>query len=344
VRIAIDATYSIDPFPSGIAVYSRELASGLAVQHPEDRFTECFRFKQWKQRPANAAKNVAARILQWPLPIGRADLFHALNQRVDWRPAPKVVSTFHDLFVMTAEYSTPEFRRRFAGQAQNAASRSDAIIAVSRFTAEQVHSLLGVDQSRIRVIPHGVRLPAQSNDLRRENIILSVGALQLRKNTGALVKAFEALRRPEWRLILAGSPSGYGATQILEQIERSEARDRIEVAGYVSAQKLSDLYRRAKVFAFPSLDEGFGIPVLEAMANGVPVIASNRSALPEVCGDAAVMVDPLSPDQMAASLDMLIEDEALRNALQQKGRKRAAAFSWESCVRETYNLYQELAG
>src|SRR4051794_27428649 len=214
VRIAIDATYSIDPFPSGIAVYSRELLNGLAVHHPADTFIQCFRFKPWKQRPRNAPKNVSARVLQWPLPVGRADIFHALNQRVDWRPARKVVSTFHDLFVLTAEYSTPEFRRRFAAQARSAASRSDAIVAVSRFTAEQVHSLLDVERSRIRVIPHGVRVPAHVSDAGRENIILSVGAVQLRKNTGRLVEAFEKVNRPDWRLILAGSPGGYGATQI----------------------------------------------------------------------------------------------------------------------------------
>jgi glycosyltransferase involved in cell wall biosynthesis len=344
VRIAIDATYSIDPFPSGIAVYSRELATGLAAQHPEDEIVECFRLKQWKQRPPNAVSNVSARILQWPLPIGRADVFHALNQRVDWRPARNVVSTFHDLFVLTAEYSTPEFRRRFAGQARDAASRSDAIVAVSKFTAEQVHLLLGVERSRIRVIPHGVRLPSKPSDATRDNIVLSVGALQLRKNTGRLVEAFERLNYPDWRLILAGSPRGYGATQILDQIERSAAKERIEVAGYVTAQKLSELYRRAKIFAFASLDEGFGIPVLEAMANGVPVVASNRSALPEVCGDAALLVDPLSTDQIAATLETLIADEALRNELQEKGRRRAATFKWENCVRETYRLYQELVG
>ncbi len=217
MRIAIDATYSIDPFPSGIAVYSRELLRGLAVQHPHDKLVECFRFKQWKQRPLQTASNVSSRILQWPLPIGEADLFHALNQRVDWRPAKKVVSTFHDLFVMTAEYSTPDFRRRFTAQARRAAERSDMIIAVSRFTAEQVHSLLGVERSRIRVIPHGVAVPRHSDEAKRENIILSVGALQLRKNTGRLVEAFEMLRRSDWKLILAGSPTGYGAEQIVEQ-------------------------------------------------------------------------------------------------------------------------------
>jgi glycosyltransferase involved in cell wall biosynthesis len=280
--------------------------------------------------------------LQWPLPIGKADVFHGLNQRVDWRPAPKVVSTFHDLFVMTAEYSSPEFRRRFTVQAQNAAERSDLIITVSRFTAEQVHSLLRVERSRIRIVPHGVHLPVRPDHANRENIILSVGAIQLRKNTGRLVEAFESLNRPDWKLVLAGSPTGYGAAKVVERIQRSAARDRIEIAGYVAPEKLKQLYSTAKVFAFVSLDEGFGIPILEAMAYGVPVLSSNRSALPEICGDAAIAVDPLSPDEIASSLQKLLTDEHLRNTLREKGYKRAAGFSWENCVRETYKVYKEL--
>ncbi|MFL6417777.1 MAG: glycosyltransferase family 4 protein [Bryobacteraceae bacterium] len=344
MRIAIDATYSIDPFPSGIAVYSRELSEGLALQHAQDKIIECFRFKQWKRRRRPSSGNVSARILQWPLPIGNADLFHALNQRVDWRPARKVVATFHDLFVMTAEYSTPDFRRRFARQAQRAAERSDAIIAVSRFTAEQVHSLLGVEWSRIRVIPHGVHVPPTKSDAERENIILSVGALQLRKNIGRLVEAFEMIKHREWRLILAGSPTGFGAEQILQTIQRSKAKDRIEVAGYVTEQRLRELYSKAKVFAFPSLDEGFGIPILEAMANGVAVVTSNRSALPEVCGDAALTVDPYSTDAIATAVELLIGDEEMRSRFQEKGLKRAAEFSWGNCVRETYQVYEEIVG
>lgn len=342
MRIAIDATYSIDPFPSGIAVYSREFLGGLTRQHPEDTLIQCFRFKQWKQRHTNA--NATVRILQWPLPIGKADLFHALNQRVDWRPARKVVSTFHDLFVMTAEYSTPEFRRRFTAQARGAAERSDIVIAVSRFTAEQVHSTLGVERSRIRVVPHGVHVPVGPDAAKRENTILSVGALQLRKNTGRLVEAFEQLNRPDWRLVLAGSPNGYGAGEILERIAKSTARDRIEIAGYVTEEKLNELYSVAKVFAFVSLDEGFGIPVLEAMAHGVPVLASDRSALPEICGDASLSVDPTSTDAIASGMQILLDDENLRSTLREKGRTRAAGFTWENCVRETYKVYEEVLG
>jgi glycosyltransferase involved in cell wall biosynthesis len=243
---------------------------------------------------------------------------------------------------MTAEYSSPEFRRRFTAQAQLAAKRSDLIISISRFTAEQVHCLLGVERSRIRVVPHGVRLPARAHQHKRENIILSVGAIQLRKNTGRLIEAFERLERPDWKLVLAGSPTGYGAEEIVEKIQRSAARDRIEIAGYVTAEKLNQLYSTAKVFAFASLDEGFGLPILEAMAYGVPVLSSNRSALPEVCGDAALTVDPLSMDEIASSLETLVTDEHLRASLREKGQTRAAGFSWENCARETYRLYEEL--
>src|SRR5262249_20487212 len=129
------------------------------------------------------------------------DVFHALNQRVD-SPGRRTVSTFHDLFVMTGDYSSPDFRARFTEQARAAAEKSDLIIAISQFTANQVEELLRVPASRIRVIPHGVRIPRQSQ-ASRENIVLFVGAIQRRKNVARLVKAFERMP-PDWRLILAG--------------------------------------------------------------------------------------------------------------------------------------------
>ncbi len=186
MRIALDATYSIDPQPSGIAVYSRELLSGLARIYSEDDFLHCYRLKQLQKAPQPAFPNVHRRLLLPPLPTFRAGLFHALNQRVDRRQAKKVVSTFHDLFVMTGEYSSPEFRLRFTKQARQAAQNSDYIIAVSQFTANQVSSLLGFDCSRIRVIPHGVHEPSVDEAGAREDMILFVGALQTRKNIGRL--------------------------------------------------------------------------------------------------------------------------------------------------------------
>ena len=126
----------------------------------------------------------------------------------------------------------------------------------------------------------------------REPIVLHVGAIQKRKNIARLIDAFRSLPQ-EWRLILAGS-AGYGSEEML-----SAAGDRVQVTGYVTNEELAELYQRASIFAFPSLDEGFGMPVLEAMAHGIPVIASNSSALPEVCGEAAILVDPGQTDQIA---------------------------------------------
>ena len=158
----------------------------------------------------------------------------------------------------------PNSVRGFARQAREAAERAELIICVSEFTASQVESLLRVERARLRVIHHGLRFRATPAAGAREPIVLSVGALQRRKNLVRLVEAFEAAAPPPWRLILAGS-DGYGAEEIHARIARSPARARIETTGWIDDAELAALYRRASVFAFPSLDEGFGIPVLEAM-------------------------------------------------------------------------------
>lgn len=344
MRIALDATYSVDPHPSGIAVYSSELLRGLTEQHPDDVFTFCYRFKQFRRaRPLAFHGNVRKRLLGLPFPPLRADIFHALNQRVDKRPACAVISTFHDLFVITGEYSSPAFRARFTHQAQQAAANSDLLIAVSEFTASQIRALLQVSPDKIRVIPHGVRLPegrAPGVD-GRGKIILFVGALQLRKNVSRLVRAFEAVPT-DWRLVLVGATNGFGAQQILAHIKASSAHERIEVRGYVPDRILQNLYRTASIFAFPSLDEGFGLPVLDAMAQGVPVLTSNRSATAEVARNAAILVDPFADEAIAAGLLELINKEDLRHALAERGHARAREHSWVNACAATYRVYSEL--
>ena len=344
MRVALDATYSVDPHPSGIAIYSRELMSGLVRAFPQDRYLHCFRPKQFLRSGSSGASNASRRLLLPPALTFKANLFHALNQRVDKRPAKRVVTTFHDLFVITGNYSTPEFKARFTKQAQVAAQNSDLIIAVSEFTADQVSYLLEVERSRIRVVPHGVHTPDATDEVLRENVVLSVGALQVRKNVGRLVEAFEILSDRSWRLVLAGAANGYGAAEILEQIQRSPARERIQVTGYVSGSDLEQWYSRARIFAFPSLDEGFGIPILEAMAHGVPVIASNRSALAEVAGDAALLIDPENVGELSAALETLMSNKAVTANLAALGRIRTREFSWERSTRETHAVYEELIG
>jgi glycosyltransferase involved in cell wall biosynthesis len=341
LKIALDATYSLGRNLSGVGIYSRQILNGLAGAHPEARFLYCYRPHRWfasfsAKLPGNARRRLLWK--DWPQ---SADLFHGLNQRIHSQRYGRTVSTFHDLFVLSGDYSTPEFRARFAAQARTAAERSDAIIAVSRFTARQVEQFLKIDPARIRVIPHGVSPPpSPPRPEIREQMILFVGAIQRRKNVARLVEAFEAVASG-WKLVLAGS-MGFGAAEILQRIERSPRQSDIQVLGYVSEQALEDLYRRASLFAFPSLDEGFGMPLLDAMARGVPVLTSNVSAMPEVAGDAALLIDPRDVASIAEGLRKLTDDDTLRSELARKGLTRSKLFSWEKAVEGTWNLYQEL--
>ena len=340
MRIALDATYSVGENLSGVGVYSRELMRALAAAHPDQRYTYCYRPHRYLRSFGSALpKNAHRTLLYGPLfPLDRG-FFHGLNQRVPEIRFRRTVTTFHDLFVLTGDYSTPEFRRRFAEQARRAAVESDAIIAVSEFTARQVEELLKVERARIHVVHHGADHVACAAG-ERENIVLSVGAIQKRKNIARLVEAFERTL-PGWKLVLAGS-AGFGASEILARIAESPRCEDIQVLGYVGTAELVRWYGRARIFAFPSLDEGFGMPVLEAMAAGVPVIAARRAALPEVCGDAALLVDPENVAAIAAALQHLMEDRNAAERLIGAGRERAQEFRWQKAATETWKVYQLL--
>ncbi len=344
MRIALDATYSLGNELSGVGVYCREVLYGLAEAHPEERFDWCYRLhrwgRSWRERlPSNCGRALLA---DWPF-SSRADLYHGLNQRLPRRRFRCSVATFHDLFVVTGEYSTPEFRKRFAEQARHAAMAADGIIAVSDFTARQVTDLLGISRDRIRVVHHGTRPPAAVRPVEeREPMILHVGAVQKRKNLARLVDAFAAVAS-HWRLVLAGS-AGYGAEAIAGKIAESPCRDRITVTGYVPLAELDSLYQRASLLAFPSLDEGFGIPILEAMGAGLPVVTSNCSAMPEVAGRAALMVDPEQTEDLALALVRLTSEPDLRRHLAELGRARAREFPWARAVSGTWNAYNVFRG
>ena len=316
------------------------MLSGLAAAHPEARFDFYYRahrfLRSWR---TPQPRNVRRKLLAEPIGPRGATLFHGLNQRLPDLKLRHAVATFHDLFVLTGDYSTVEFRTRFAAQARDAATRAEAIIAVSSFTRDQVIGLLGVEAAKVRVVHHGIR-PLTLPPFPRERVILNVGAIQNRKNIARLVTAFECVDA-NWRLVLAGS-DGYGAASIRARIDASPARGRIAVLGYVTAEELASWYARASVFAFPSLDEGFGMPVLEAMAAGVAVVTSSRSALPEVAGDAALLVDPEDGDALIDALNRVTSDEGLRADLVRRGSARAATFTWEKAVAETWDVYEKI--
>ena len=343
-RIALDATYSLGDALSGVGVYSREMLFGLALAHSDDAsFQWCYRPNRiLRSLREHFPRNAARRLLRYSSPP-KCDLFHALNQRVDFpaKKTCKIVTTFHDLFVLTGDYSTPEFRARFAEQARRAAERSDTILAVSQFTADQVRGLLRVEGTPVHVVHHGVHVADEATppaDADRENVILHVGAIQKRKNLERLIQAFETL--PDtWRLVLAGS-AGYGSEAVLDRVKTSAASKRIGITGYVDAERLEKLYRTARILAFPSLDEGFGIPVIEAMSRGLPVLTSDGSALAEVAGKAALLVDPRRVESIVEGLQTLVKAPGLREHLSRMGFQRSLQFSWRRAVAQTWTAYE----
>ncbi len=355
MTVALDASYSLGPDLSGVGVYCARLIETLTAAAPQDRFLLCYRANRFfrsllaAKLPANARRRLLEEPLNLLLPR-RARLFHGLNQRLPRYSFARTVTTFHDLFVMTGEFSTPEFRQRFTALARDAAARSDHILAVSAYTARQVEALLGVEPGRLTVVHHGVDPvpvfePADLAAFRQRQrlerpFLLHVGAIQARKNTRRLVEAFQELP-PEVDLVLAGS-DGYAAAEIRQAIAHSPARQRIRSLGYVDRATLDRLYRSATALAFPSLDEGFGFPVLEAMSAGLPVVTSNRAAMCEVAGDAALLVDPTDVPALAAALRRVLDDTALRDTLTRRGRARASEFCWERAAAETLAVYRRL--
>jgi glycosyltransferase involved in cell wall biosynthesis len=257
------------------------------------------------------------------------------------RPCPGVV-TIHDL---AFETWPDDFSRRtgvkFRALARLAARSAERIICPSRFTAEDVCARYGVDPQKVRVIPQAAALAHVGTSVEGGGpFVLAVGDLRAKKNLGALVDAFAAIRRRgglPHRLVLVGLDAGAGDGL------RARAGDApVQLTGYVDDARLDGLLRAADLLVHPSLHEGFGLVVLEAMARGTPVLAARASALPETGGDAAAYFEPADPDDLERQLGALLAGDARRAELARAGRRRAATFSWERTARETAEVYREL--
>jgi glycosyltransferase involved in cell wall biosynthesis len=370
-KIAIDYTPAYEQ-GGGIGRYVRELVAALANQ---DSVTQYRLFVAGAQAlPAAPGANFSwsptaitprwwARIwhrAQIPLPVefftGRIDLFHA----TDFTLPPtlcRTILTVHDLsFVRVPETASPTLKRYLDTVVPRSVKRADHILADSQATKDDLIALYGTPSDKVTVLLSGVearfRRIDDLNSLERVRVryalpqrpyILSVGTVQPRKNYVRLVEALGVLRGQglDVALVIVGA-AGWLANPIYETINRLRLSEFVHFTGFADDSDLPALYTGAACVALPSLYEGFGLPVLEAMACGAPVLTSNISSLPEVAGDAALLIDPHETQAIAEGLMRLITDSALRDQLIARGYLQAARFTWDRSALELQAIYRRL--
>ena len=275
----------------------------------------------------------------------------------------KVVITVHDIvpYMVRDDPAQNVYRhyydRLVDERAMKNLCRAERIIANSAFTGKMLVEKLGCPPGKIRVVPlgidrelfHPVQVSAEFRlRFRLEpgcRYLLYVGSENPRKNLPRLIQALEIVKRqvPQIRLIKVGTPEYIAQYELIKnQIHAAGLDENVLFIDHVSQEDLISLYSAADVFVFPSLYEGFGLPPLEAMACGAPVICSNASSLPEVVGEAALQVDPYDVDAWASAIIQVLEDEALRRELSSRSLARAAQFTWERTALETLAVYQEV--
>jgi glycosyltransferase involved in cell wall biosynthesis len=327
--VAFDARDAYDPRLRGWGRYARDLAAALA--RADRGGLDLHVIERGTPGPELLFEQIALpRLLRR---IGAAAV-HAPNCFLPLRrPCPGVV-TIHDL---AFEEHPEDFARttgwKYRTFAPRAARSAERVICVSEYTRDDVVRRYGVDRARTRVIPPAPSLPLSEAEPPAGPYILAVGDLRAKKNLVRLVEAFRTLDLPH-RLVLAGADAG----------EAARVRDvpGVELTGYVPDDRLDALMRGADLLVHPSLYEGFGLVLVEAMARGCPLALARATALPETAGDAAVYFDPLDVSGMATTIRSVLEDSALRERLVERGRARAAAFSWDRTAELTLAVYREL--
>ncbi len=356
MRIGFDAAKAFHP-KDGIGRYAHELLRAL-VEAGAGIELELFGLPPEVDEAA-AREQLGGRPCglhsDWRVEPGSIDVFHSTAWNIPVGLRAPMVFTCHDLTFLThPDCHTLRNKVYCLGGLLSANLAGAHFLAVSQATADELRRQLGVDPGRVEVIHHapspGLQ-PLLSSQARRRlgerwNIhgapVLAVGTLEPRKNLGRLLDAYAGLEedlRAAHPLILAGG-GGWKNDELLARCAEIETAHRVEPEG---DEDLSVLYSAAAVFAYPSLAEGFGLPVVEAMACGAPVITSNISSLPEVAGDAAWLVDPRDTADIRGALDELLRNPHHRRRLRALGHQRAAGFSWAETARRTTGLYRRLA-
>ncbi len=280
----------------------------------------------------------------------KADIFYSPYFLMPWRKFNvRSIVTIHDLCVFRYPETVPGKFRLYLSACLKAAARiADLVITTSESSKRDLVEYLGITDRRISVIPaagngkiiQGEGAGTVSFDPKEFSIsgeyLLSVGTVEPRKNYVNLLHAFDRLRKMhniQETLVICGSP-GWMAKEVVQTVNRLALQSCVRFLGYIPAVQLPSLYANAKLFVYPSLYEGFGIPILEAMEAGVPVVCSNRASMAEVAGDAAILVDPQNIEDLAGGILKGLKDEKLRNQLTERSRKRSLQFSWEQSARK----------
>jgi glycosyltransferase involved in cell wall biosynthesis len=369
LSVGLDATPLLG-LPTGVGVFCAGALNGLASLPQLDvaGFAVSWRRRHGIEQlvPAGVStrqRAMPARPLHWswrrfsrpPVEwfIGRHDVVHGTNFVVPPTDRAARVMTVHDLTVLlypelcdppTLAY--PELIRRAVGEGA-------WVHTPSRFVAEQVIAEMGVDPDRVRAIHHGVpvlevgHLDAPSpftlpDGCRR--YVVAVGTIEPRKDYPLLISAFGAVSavHPDVALVIVGS-EGWGADRYRAAVEGSPSRSKVLRVGYLSGRDLAGAFRNASVLAYPSLYEGFGFPPLQAMAAGVPVVATAAGAIPEVVGDAALLSEPGDADRLAESISSVLDGGPDVDEMVQRGRERSDHFTWTRCAEGLARLYADAA-
>jgi glycosyltransferase involved in cell wall biosynthesis len=384
MRVALNLEQLLQPAPGGIGRYTAELARLLpalpagdgdeitvvpfvARHRREDIDARLREFGLDEVDPVvlplprpllyDAWHLIRRPLLQRSRRLRHVDVVHAPSVAVPPKSDAPLVVTAHDAAPLIYPETYPRRGRRFHAQGLAAAAkRADLVITVSQSAAEELVAYTAISSDRIRIVPNGVDLEiARDEDVesvRRElgigdaPYVFWIGSLEPRKNVGVLVDAFVrwALHTDLPHLLVLAGPAGWleDEASVLEPARR--LGDRVRTVGRIGDPALGALYRGADLFAFPSLHEGFGIPVLEAMAQETPVLAADIPALREIAAGAAVLRSPDDPGAWVAALDNLLHDAEERSRLGEAGRARARRYSWERCAEETRAVYREALG
>ncbi|MDD5489410.1 MAG: glycosyltransferase family 1 protein [Candidatus Moranbacteria bacterium] len=290
--------------------------------------------------------------------IGGADIFFAPNINfLAISGGCKLVSTFHDLsFERFPEFFTAKTRlwHYYFVNPRRLAKKSSRIFAVSQSTGNDLAELYKIDEKKTGVIRHGISgdyqiisrndpklLEVQKKYNLPYKFILYLGNIEPRKNVRSLVKAYKKLRKVDptlekYKLVLAGNKSPQ-----CRDIINGEENDIFSI-GYIDREDKPFVYNLASLFVYPSFFEGFGLPILEAMACGTPVIASNNSSIPEVVGNAAILVDPNRPQEISEAMKNILGSDKLYTKLRERGLAQAKKFNWKECAEKTINLFQKI--